>query len=184
MNFSRYILDKTNWKVDFNIGEFPDKCVICVAPHTSNWDFIIGELACRSLHKKAHFLIKKFWTVFPFSLIFNPLGAIPVDRKKKRSVTEQVIKTFNENKELLVAITPEGTRKRNPEWKHGFYHIAWGAHVPIVLASIDYKKKLVNIGKTFYTTGDIDKDMKEIQGFYVGITGKIPENFALSPDIH
>ena len=179
MNFSKYILDKAGWKVDFSIGAFPDKCVVCIAPHTTNWDFVIGKLVCSALNEKGHFLIKKSWTAFPLSLVFNPMGAIPVDRTKKTSVTEQVINFFNESKKLMVAVAPEGTRKRNPEWKRGFYYIALGAKIPIVLASIDYVKKLVNVGKIFYPTGNIDEDMIEIQRFYKGVTGKYPENFVI-----
>lgn len=180
MNFSKYILEKAGWKIDFGIGAFPDKCIVCVAPHTSNWDFIIGELACHALNKKARFLIKKSWTVFPLSLIAKPMGAIAVDRSKKTSLTDQVARIFAESQELLVAITPEGTRKRNPEWKRGFYYIALQAEVPIVLAGIDYRKKEVNIGKIFIPTGNVDDDMIEIQNFYKGVMGKIPENFAMS----
>jgi len=179
MNISKWILDKTGWKLNFGIGAFPEKCIVCVAPHTSNWDFIIGELICQSLNEKAGFLIKKSWTVFPFSLVFKPLGAIPVDRSKKTSVTEQVIAKFNESKKLIIAVTPEGTRKKNAEWKKGFYYIAQGANVPIVLASIDYSKKLVEINKVFNPTGDMESDMKEIQSYYKGVTAKKPENFAM-----
>ncbi len=180
MNFSRCILDKTGWKINFEIGAFPDKCIVCVAPHTSNWDFIIGELVCHALDRKARFMIKKSWTNFPLSIISKHMGAIPVDRSKNRSLTEQVANIFDESKELLVAITPEGTRKKNPEWKKGFYYMALQAKVPIVLASIDYLKKLVNIGKIFTPTGNVDEDMIEIQSFYKGVTGKKPENFAMS----
>jgi len=179
MNISKWILNKTGWKLDFGIGAFPEKCIVCVAPHTSNWDFIIGQLVCQSLNLKAHFLIKKSWTVFPLSLVFNPLGAIPVDRSKKTSITEQVINKFNESEKMLIAITPEGTRKKNAEWKKGFYYIALGAKVPIVLASIDFPKKLVKIGEIFNPTGDVENDMKEIQSYYKGVIGKKPENFVV-----
>jgi 1-acyl-sn-glycerol-3-phosphate acyltransferase len=178
MNISKWILEKLHWKIHFEIEEIPNKCVICIAPHTSNWDFVIGKLVYWSLGRKASFLIKKGWTIFPLSLIFKPMGAIPVNQRKHTSITEQVVEKFKHSDNLQVAITPEGTRKRNPVWKKGFYYMALGANVPILLVSLDYKKKLVNFGKIVIPTGDVDKDMIEIESFFKGVSGKIPENFA------
>ncbi|MDL2262258.1 1-acyl-sn-glycerol-3-phosphate acyltransferase [Bacteroidales bacterium OttesenSCG-928-I21] len=182
MNFSKWLLKKLGWKTKIEIDEIPDKCVICVAPHTSNWDFVMGKLVYWSLDKHAGFLIKKSWTVFPFSLIFKPMGAIPVDRTKKTSVTDQVVEMFNSNNKLQIAITPEGTRKKNPNWKKGFYYIALNAHVPIVLAGMDYSKKEMIFGRIFWPTGNVDKDMVEIQDFYKDMSGKNPENFSIGKE--
>jgi len=179
MNISKYLLRKFGWKIKFNIPKIPDKCVVCLAPHTSNWDFIVGKLAYRALNLKSHFLIKKSWTVFPLSLIFKPMGAIPVDRSKKTSLTEQVAAMFHKYKRFSVAITPEGTRKRNPDWKRGFYFIAHTAKVPIVLASMDYQLKIINLGRIFVPSGNVDNDMREIQHFYKGVRAKNPENFSI-----
>ena len=88
MSLSSFILNKAGWKIEQNIS-IPEKCVICIAPHTSNWDFIIGKLVYNSLKRQSAFLIKKEWLVFPFSLILKPMGAIGVDRSKKSSVTDQ-----------------------------------------------------------------------------------------------
>ena len=184
MNISKYILRKFGWKIKFNIPKIPDKCVVCLAPHTSNWDFIIGKLAYAAVGKKAHFLIKKSWTVFPLSLIFKPMGAIPVDRSKKTSITEQVAAMFQKYKNFHVAITPEGTRKYNPDWKRGFYFIAQAAQVPIVLASMDYQLKVINLGKVLVPSGNVDNDMCEIQRFYKNVRGKNPENFSINVDLH
>ncbi|MDR0872198.1 MAG: 1-acyl-sn-glycerol-3-phosphate acyltransferase [Prevotellaceae bacterium] len=179
MNISKYLLRKFGWKIKFSIPQIPDKCVLCLAPHTSNWDFILGKLAYWSLGRKGHFLIKKSWTVFPLSLIFKPMGAIPVDRKNKSSLTEQVVEMFHRYKKLNVAITPEGTRKRNPKWKRGFYFIAQAAKVPIVLASLDYQLKTINLGKILVPSGNVDSDMQEIQRFYKSVRAKNPHNFAI-----
>ena len=178
-NFSKWLLKKLGWTVKIEIGEIPDKCVICVAPHTSNWDLIMGKLAYWSLGKDARFLIKKSWTVFPLSLVINRMGAIPVDRTRKTDVTKQVAKLFDEHDKFQVAVAPEGTRKHNPNWKKGFYYIALEAHVPIVLACMDYAKKEMSFGKLFIPTGDIEKDMTEIQSFYIGASGKNPKDFAI-----
>lgn len=178
MNISKFILKKTGWKINVNV-EIPDKCVICVAPHTSNWDFIMGKLVYWSMNKQASFLVKKQWTVFPFSIVAKPMGAIPVDRTKSTSVTEQVVKMFKEKDKFQVAITPEGTRKKNSNWKKGFYFIAQNANVPIVLAGMDYEKKLMIFGKIIIPKGDINADMQEMKDFYKDFKGKNPESFSI-----
>lgn len=179
MNISRFILAKLGWAIKIEIDQIPDKCVICVAPHTSNWDFILGKLVYWSLDKQACFLIKKQWTVFPFSLFMKPMGAIPVDRSKKTSVTDQVVEMFRANKTFQVAVTPEGTRKANPNWKKGFYYIAKDAKVPIVLAGMDYGKKLMVFGKIIIPSDNLQQDMLEIKRFYEGYQAKNPEGFNL-----
>ena len=153
------------------------KGVICVAPHTSNWDFILGKLYYTALGKEACFLIKKEWFFFPFNLIFGAMGGIPVNRKQNESVTDQMAALFKERDSFQLAITPEGTRKKTTEWKRGFYYIALKANVPILLAYIDYKTKEVGIGRVFYPTGNADADIEEIQRYYKHFTGKHPANF-------
>ena len=128
------------WKCVSTEGVDTPKCVVCVAPHTSNWDFIVGKLFYTSLGYTAGFLIKKEWFFFPFNLIFKSMGGVPVDRGKRTSVTEQVAQMFNEREWFQIAITPEGTRKRVKEWKKGFYFIAQKAQVPIMVAYFDSAK--------------------------------------------
>ena len=167
------------WKSDLHV-EIPQKCVICVAPHTSNWDFIIGKIFYSSLKGKIHFLMKKEWFFFPLGYIFKAMGGVPVDRKnKKNSLTEQMIKRFNRNKEFRLVISPEGTRKKNDRWKTGFYYIALGAKVPISLAHIDYGKKEIGLSFNFLPTGNVETDMEKIKNFYTGFKGKYPEQFSL-----
>lgn len=151
-----------------------DKCVICVAPHTSNWDLIIGKLFYNSTKQKTHFLIKKEWFFFPLGSFFRSIGGIPVDRSKRTSITDQVVELFAKNTHFRIGITPEGTRKATSKWRMGFYYIAQKAGVPIQLAYIDYAKKEAGIGKYFYPTGDVEADMVEIKAFYKGIKGKNP----------
>jgi len=105
------------------------------------------------------------------------MGGIPVDRDKKTSVTEQMAEEFAKRQTFNLAITPEGTRKAAHSWKKGFYFIAVKANVPILLAYIDYKKKEVGITKHFQPTGDAEKDIKTIQGYYKGVTARHPQNF-------
>ena len=160
--------------------EIPDKCVICVAPHTSNWDFIIGKIFYSSLKGKIHFLMKKEWFFFPFGCIFRAMGGVPVDRKNKHnSLTEQMIEQFKLNKEFRLAISPEGTRKKSTRWKTGFYYIALGAKVPISLAHIDYEQKEIGLAINFIPTGDVESDMAGIKEYYKDFKGKYPDNFSL-----
>lgn len=159
------------WKIE-GITDFPVKCVICVAPHTSNWDLIMGKLIYSSLGKKACFLIKKTWFFFPMNIIFRSIGGIPVDRSKKTSLTEQMANVFNERDSFHLAITPEGTRKKNSEWKRGFYYIASEAKVPILIAVLDYKEKTVYFKTVFHPTGDADADIEKIKSYYINATGK------------
>lgn len=175
-SLSKWLLRISGWQLGA-LGDYVPKCVICVAPHTSNWDFIIGKLFYASIGRKASFLIKKEWFFFPFNLIFGSMGGIPVDRRKNTSVTDQMAEAFDTRETFHLAITPEGTRKITSDWKRGFYYIALKANVPILLAYIDYKKKEVGVKTLFYPTGNTDADIEEIRGYYRGVTGKHPANF-------
>lgn len=174
---SQAILKMSGWKLGPVEGAELPKCVICVAPHTSNWDFPIGKLFYTSIGCTASFLIKKEWFFFPFNLLFKALGGVPIDRDKRTSITEQMVEEFNRRPVFQLAITPEGTRKRAVEWKKGFYYIALAAKVPILVAYIDYGKKEVGIKTVFHPTGDAEKDIREIRSCYKGIRARNPENF-------
>ena len=173
---SKALLRLAGWKLGPVVEDVP-KCVICVAPHTSNWDFIVGKLFYTSIGRNAGFLIKKEWFFFPLNLLFDWLGGVPVDRHKRTSVTDQMVEQFNQRKEFQLAVTPEGTRKRVEDWKKGFYYIAQKANVPILMAYFDYKKKEAGFKGVFYPTGNADKDIREIREHYRGVTACHPENF-------
>lgn len=179
MNIWGWFLKKAGWKVDISVPPV-DKCVICVAPHTSNWDFILGLFAYRSIGRKANFLMKDFWFFFPLGYIIRALGGIPVHRSKGGgSLTQAVISDFNKAEQLHLAVTPEGTRSRNEKWKTGFLYIAYGADVPVMLGVIDYSRHLVAINRIYHPEGDIDADMKYIREFYAGFkqAAKFPDKF-------
>lgn len=174
---SRKILKLAGWKIGPTEGVELPKCVICVAPHTSNWDFPIGKLFYTAIGCTASFLMKKEWFFFPLNLILKSIGGVPIDRNKRTSVTEQMVGLFNTRKVFQLAITPEGTRKPAKEWKKGFYYIATTANVPILLAYLDYGKKEVGIKSVFYPTGDADKDIYTIRTQYKNIKGRNPKNY-------
>jgi len=175
----QFILKKTGWTIAGNTG-YPDKCILCVAPHTSNWDFILGKLVYASMGKKAKFLMKKTWFFFPMNILLKAIGGIPVDRTKKTSLTEQLVELFSQNDQLQIAITPEGTRKKSEEWKKGFYYIAYQAKIPIIIVVVDYRIKTVDFRAIFNPTGDADTDIEIIKNYYKGAQGKHPENFSIT----
>lgn len=177
-NFALRQLKRSGWKI-IDTEKVPDKCVICVAPHTSNWDFIWGLLYKKAMRLKANFFMKKEWFRFPFGMMMRRFGGIPVDRSKKQSLTDVMAAEFSKHEIFRIAVTPEGTRKANAQWKLGFYFIALKAQVPIVLAKIDYVKKEIGCGESFLPTGNLEVDIQKIKEFYMGVLGKKPDNFAM-----
>ena len=180
MNLSGYILKLFGWKAQVSVPDYP-KCIICVAPHTSNWDFIIGKLAYASVGRKSGFLMKETWFFWPLGAIFRAIGGVPVarGRKRKGSLVETLTERFRKSDRLVLAITPEGTRSPNPTWHTGFLQIAIGAGIPIALAVIDYADKRAEISRTFTPTGDVEADMRAIKEYYRGAKGRFPENFVI-----
>lgn len=176
--FSWLLYQQMGWKL--NVTEFhPNKCILCLAPHTSNWDFLIGQLYARAEGMQTNFLMKKEWFFWPLGLIFRKLGGIPVWRSKHTSMTDNLAQTAKERKTFQLCITPEGTRSLTAEWKKGFYYIAQKAEIPILLYGVDYKKKLIQCTKTIVPDGDIDAQMREIRLYYKDFVGKKPENFTI-----
>jgi 1-acyl-sn-glycerol-3-phosphate acyltransferase len=174
--FSQWVFKKLGWKAVVTVPQ-PTKSVICVAPHTSNWDFIIGKLYYWSLGRKSSFLMKKSWFFFPMGNLLRSTGGVPVDRSKSTSVTHQMAEEFNKRETFHLAITPEGTRSMVKKWKMGFYHIAVKANVPIQLAYIDYAKKEMGITEIIFPSGNEKNDLEKIQNFYKNVSAKHPKNF-------
>ena len=166
------------WKKDVT-EEHPDKYIICLAPHTSNWDFILGQLYMRAEGYKINFLMKKEWFVGPLGTFFRSIGGIPVWRSKHVSMTDHLAEMARLSKTFTICITPEGTRSLNPEWKKGAYFIALKANIPLLLYGVDYEKKLIQCTKTFIPTGDVDKDMHEIKQYFKDFKAKFPEKFTI-----
>lgn len=156
-----------------------EKCIIALAPHTSNWDFIIGMLYCRAKGFRCNFLMKKEWFFWPLGILMHKLGGIPVYRDRKTGMTDIVAQQAMKMDTFRLCITPEGTRKPVTEWKKGFYYIALKANLPILLYGLDYRHKTVTCARIFHPTGDADKDMQEIKNYYKDFTGRHPEKFKL-----
>lgn len=169
---------KLGWTKDIAVAH-PDKYIICLAPHTSNWDFILGQLYSCAEGLRINYLMKKEWFFWPLGPIFRKTGGIPVYRDKKTSMTDNLAKTAMQSDAFRLCITPEGTRSRNPEWRKGFYFIALKAGLPILLYGVDFEKKLIQCTRSFVPTGDVEKDMQEIKQYFANYKGKHPENFAI-----
>ncbi|MDQ4079003.1 MAG: lysophospholipid acyltransferase family protein [Chloroflexota bacterium] len=175
-SLARYGLLAFGWKL---VGEPPDvpRYVLLAAPHTSNWDTLIMLAVAYAFGIRLTWLGKD--TVFrgPLGSVLRRLGGIPIDRGSRHNVVQQMVQAFEQRKRLVLALSPEGTRKRSAGWKSGFYYIALGAEVPIVLAFIDYKRKRAGVGPVLLPSGDIEADMAIIRKFYTGVTPKYPDKF-------
>ena len=158
----------------------PDKCIIALAPHTSNWDFIMGNLYSRAKGFHCDFLMKKEWFFWPMGYLMRRLGGIPVYRSKQMHSTDIIAEKAKEaKKKFRLCITPEGTRKAQPEWKKGFYYIALKAEIPILLYGLDFEERRIVCTKTIIPNGDIEAQMKEIKEYYSHFKGLHPEKFVV-----
>jgi 1-acyl-sn-glycerol-3-phosphate acyltransferase len=171
--FARFWMRVAGWRVDGVLPPIP-KFVLIGAPHTSNWDFVLFLGVIFTLRANVKFMGKAELFRWPHGLFFYYCGGVPVDRKKSTGLVEQMVEACNKSDRFILTIAPEGTRHHVTEWKRGFYHIAEGAKVPIVMAIIDGKNKVVHIGQIFHPTGDIETDMKAITGQFEGMTGINP----------
>jgi len=173
---SKLILWLIGWKVT---GHLPDKSIkksIYIAiPHTSNWDFPLGLMARAIINVEVTYIMKSTMFKPPFGWIFRMLNGIPVDRTKSTNFVDAVIDIYNSKENLHTIIAPEGTRRKVSKLKSGFYFIATGAKIPMVLVRFDYNKKEVNFRAPFYPVGDKEKDFEEINDFFKGAVGKYPE---------
>ena len=172
------LFDWMGWKADVD-QPIPDKCILCVAPHTSNWDFFIGKVYYTALGRTSNFLMKKEWFFWPLGSLFRRMGGIPVERSRHTSMTDQLAQRAMESSHFSLAVTPEGTRSRNPQWKRGFYYIALKAQLPILLYGLDFGTKTIVCKRTLVPSGDVDADMRVIADYFSHFKGKHPENFAL-----
>lgn len=167
------------WKVRGGIPPGIKKCVLIAAPHTSNWDFLYGSFAWKLFGLDVKYLAKKSLFRFPMGFFFRALGGVPVDRSKNTNLVDAMVELVNSKDEIIVLMTPEGTRKKVDKWKTGFYHLAQKANIPIVLGKINYKEKEAVIDGSFIPSGNIEKDFEIIRAFYKDVVGRNPENFSL-----
>ena len=169
------------WQLDVDVP-LREKSLFCIAPHTSNWDFIISILYRKSLGFQSFFLMKKDWFFWPLGPILRALDGIPIDRSHHSHLTDDLAQTMLRKKgSVHMAITPEGTRSATRHWKRGFYFIALKAQLPIQLYAIDYAHKTIICHKEILPTGDIERDFREIVAYYTAYRegALYPEKFQL-----
>jgi 1-acyl-sn-glycerol-3-phosphate acyltransferase len=140
--------------------------VMIGAPHTTNWDFVVALAAAFALRLGFSWVGKHLLFRPPVRWFFRWLGGIPVDRRASHGFVQQMVGEFDRRSQFLLAIAPEGTRKAVERWKTGFYHIAQGAGVPILLVTFDRGRKAIHIGPSVAASGDLAADMERILTLY------------------
>jgi 1-acyl-sn-glycerol-3-phosphate acyltransferase len=171
---AKFLFRLAGWKIEGEVPR-PERFVIIAAPHTSNWDAFVMLTAAYIFRVKLAWFIKDSAFFFPLGALVRRFGGLPIDRSSRNDVVAQAVERFEKCERLILAVPPEGTRKHSPAWKTGFYHIARGAGVPIVLGYVDYRRKVAGLGLAFVPTGDIEADFKVFEEFYAGVTPKYPE---------
>jgi 1-acyl-sn-glycerol-3-phosphate acyltransferase len=172
-----WLLALCGWRIEGRLPEVP-RFVLIVAPHTSNWDFPIGVLAMLATRIRLTWLGKHSIFRFPVAGILRRLGGEPVDRSIAQGTVELAIERFRTREQWVLGIAPEGTRKRVAQWKTGFYRIATGAAVPILPVTIDFSRRVLDLGTLFYPTGDQESDLAALRRRYRPEMARHPAQFA------
>jgi 1-acyl-sn-glycerol-3-phosphate acyltransferase len=171
-------LKLTGWKVEGSLPANASKCVLIAAPHTSNWDLPYTLMVAFVLRLNVYWMGKDSIFKPPFRGLMMWLGGIPVNREQSTNLVEAssiAIKAAEGNVQVIVP--PEGTRSKARYWKTGFYYIALGAQVPILMAYLDFAKKRGGLGPALLPSGDIEQDMAIVKAFYAPIKGKHTDRF-------
>jgi 1-acyl-sn-glycerol-3-phosphate acyltransferase len=171
---ARFILRLAGWRTQV-MPPRRSRYVLIGAPHTSNWDFVLVLLLMTAENIPIRLMGKDTLFRGPVGVLMRSLGAIPVNRREKTNMVDQIAAKFDEYDELIIGISPEGTRNKTSYWRTGFYYIALKAEVPIVMAYFDYENKVCGVGPSIKPTGDIQADFEIIRDFYSGIVGKYPQ---------
>ncbi len=173
-------LRSLGWRIT---GQLPDtpKFVVAVAPHTSNWDFVIALLSYLALELRASWFGKHTIFRFPFGPILRNFGGIPVRRDEAHDVVGRAVAEFARHDAFVLGLAPEGTRRWVKSWRTGFYHIALGARVPVVAVSLDFAKREVEVGPALEMTGDYAEDLKPLLQRFAAVTPKHPKLYNPAP---
>lgn len=178
--FARALFRAIGWRFE---GEIPDvpKLVAIVAPHTSNWDFVVGMAAMLALDLRLSFLGKHTLFRGPFGALFRGMGGIAVDRSNPQGVVDECVRAFGASERRVLALAPQGTRKGDGRFRSGFLRIARGANVPVVLAALDYGARTVRIGPLVRASEDLEGDLARIEAHFAGVRGKRARRMAAAP---
>ena len=171
-------LKLAGWRIEGTLPETARKCVLIAAPHTSNWDLPYTLMTAFVLRLNVYWMGKASIFRPPFGPLMRWLGGIAVQRDQSNNLvagSAAALKVAQGSVQLIVP--PEGTRSKTTQWRTGFYYIALGAEVPILLAFMDYTHKRAGLGPVFQPTGDIERDMRDIKAFYAPFRGKNAQQF-------
>lgn len=175
---SKHLLRLLGWTLTGSMPANTPKSVVIAAPHTSNWDFPYTLMVAFAMGLNIQWMGKKQLFRWPFRHLMRWLGGIPVDRSQSTNLVAASVNTLLASPhELHLVVPPEGTRSQSRHWKTGFYYIALGAQVPIVLGYMDFAQKKSGLGPALVPTGDIEADMAQIKAFYAPFKGKNPDQF-------
>lgn len=175
---ARWLLDRAGWRVT---GAFPRerRLIIVAAPHTSNWDFVIAVLAMVACDLHINWLGKHSLFHWPMGPIMRALGGVAVNRGRPEGTAAQVADRMRDADHMWLIITPEGTRKAVRRWKSGFLRIAAAADCPLLLVSLDYAHRELNLGEEVRSDPeDLEGQLADIQYHYRRFTPRYPEHFS------
>jgi 1-acyl-sn-glycerol-3-phosphate acyltransferase len=171
---AHFILRLIGWRTHV-LRQRSSSYVLIGAPHTSNWDFGLMLLLIAAEQLPIRFMGKDSLFRGPLGPLMRSLGGIPVNRRARTNLVDQIAAKFEEYDNLIIGLAPEGTRSKTSHWKTGFYYIALKAKVPVAMAYLDYGNRIIGVGPSFIPSGDIHADFEIIREFYSGIIGKNPD---------
>jgi 1-acyl-sn-glycerol-3-phosphate acyltransferase len=169
----RTVLALMRFRIEGGIPDVP-RLVIAVAPHTSNWDLVVGAAAMFALDLQLTFMGKHTLFGWPLGALMRWMGGIPVNRASRNGVVGDAVRSFDGARPRVLAIAPEGTRRRVERFKSGFLHIARGAGVPVLLATLDWGARCVRLGPMFEPGADVEADLRRVEAFYAAVRGCRP----------
>lgn len=171
--FATWLLHRLGWHIE---GQLPDRkqFIIAVAPHTSNWDFFLGILVMFCLQINVSFLGKHSIFIWPIKRLLTRIGGIPVERSHRHGVVGQMVERFQQQKPLVLALAPEGTRSKVERWKTGFLQIAYQANVPVVPIAFDFSKKRISVMPAVTVIDDIEQARTDFQQLFSKVCAKNP----------
>ena len=171
---AKFFLTITGWKFK---GDIPrsDRIILVAGPHTSNWDFLLALAFIFGLNLNVFWIGKHTLFKNGLSKIMRKLGGIPVDRASPELLMNEVSHIVKKQQGVIIAISPEGTRKKVERLKSGFLRIAKTTNSQILLAGIDFESKLIHLGKLFEPSGNTESDLLNVHNYFRQFKGKRPE---------
>ena len=174
VSIGNFVIKTLGWKV---VGQLPEqkKFILAVAPHTSNWDFIVGFSVMLAIDLRTHFMGKASIFVWPFKRLLTRMGGIPIYRDKAYGVVQQMVEHCQNSDEFVLGLAPEGTRSKTKEWKSGFIHIAHQANIPIVPVSLHFDTKEVKFHPPMDISADTEGELQRVKRSFEGACAKIKQ---------